>query len=46
LESLRTITTKIGNLDVLIAIFIDIWQRIAGNQRNKRKLGSVTSTTK
>jgi len=46
LGSLKTIMTKIGSLDDLIVMSMDIWQRIAGSQKKRRKLGSVTSAIK
>ena len=33
----KTIMTKIGNQDVSIATFMDILQKIAGNQKKRRK---------
>ena len=37
---------KIRNLDISIVISINIWQKIAKNQRKKRRLESATSAIK
>ena len=34
------------SLDALTAIYTDIWQKTAENQRKKKKLKSITNITK
>jgi len=46
LEEPNITTTKTGSLDALIVMYIDIWQRIAENQRKKKRLENVTNMTK
>ena len=46
LESPKIITTRMGSLDASTAMFMNIWQRIARSQRQKRRLESATSATK
>jgi len=46
LESPKTIKTRTGSLNALTAMYIDIWQRIAEDQRKKKKLGSGIDITK
>jgi len=37
---------KTGNQDVSTAMYMDIWQRNAGNQKRIKKQENVTSMTK
>jgi len=46
LESSKTITTRIGSLNALTAMYTDTWQRIAKSQRKKKKLESGIDITK
>ena len=46
LGSLEIILMKTGNQDVSTAMYMDIWQRNAGNQKRIKKQENVTSMTK
>ena len=46
LEGLKTTITKMRNQDVSIAMFMDIWQRIAKRRKRRKRLGNATNITK